>query len=115
MFRNKWNLMVDTRMRLALPSSVVWRGYDDSVYIAEGKDGCVEIFPGSADINALNTDSRIFISVFTEEKKQKGGVILRITIPCAFKHSCSFYCGKEITLVRGSNHLVLWPGWVPVV
>jgi len=73
MFRNKWNLKVDTKtkMRFALPSSAVWLGYDDSVYIAEGKDGCVEIFPGSTDASTIYNESRIFTPVFTEGKKQK--------------------------------------------
>lgn len=97
MFFGQWEIKIDDKWRLAIPSAV--REYfNDFLFLKEGMDGCLEIY-SLLDLDYLDP------SFLFKERIKKN----RIKIPAPLRKSISFYFGKKITLVGRGYSLELWP------
>jgi DNA-binding transcriptional regulator/RsmH inhibitor MraZ len=97
MFCGRWNLRVDKKWRLNIPTAI--NGIGNFILLCENDDGCIRIenLPlGAAEV----ADPA---SVFIIEAGK------RILIPQSLRGSTSFYYGRRVTLAGKGDHLELWP------
>ena len=106
MFQMKWNLTLDSKLRIQFPAELSISG-SEKYYMKIGKEDCIVIV--SEKNHLLENDPDVWLEACRDRKRD------RITIRAELRSSVSLYCAPKVTLVLKQGYYVIWPGWVPVV